>query len=96
MSLSRSREIMISSFLVSASAMTGLSSVSSCFRRRSIDCLMVWKLVSMPPSQRFVDVEHPAALGFLADRVLRLLLGADEEDRAATGDELTDVAVGVA
>ncbi len=37
-----------------------------------------------------VDVGHPHAGGLLGHRLLRLLLGADEEDRAAVGDGLLD------
>ena len=37
-----------------------------------------------------VDVGHPDLLGVAADRVLRLLLGADEHDRAAVGDQVAD------
>jgi hypothetical protein len=42
-----------------------------------------------------VDVGHAALLGVAADRVLGLLLGADEHDRAAAGDEVADEGVGV-
>ena len=41
-----------------------------------------------------VDVRHAALLGVGLDRVLRLLLGADEQDRAAVGDEVADERVG--
>ena len=41
-----------------------------------------------------VHVGHAALLGVAAHGILRLLLGADEQDRAATGDEVADVAVG--
>ena len=34
-----------------------------------------------------VDVEHAAALRFFGDDVLRLALGADEQDRPAFGGE---------
>jgi len=37
-----------------------------------------------------VDPRHTAAHGFLADRLLRGLLGADEKDRALAGGELAD------
>ena len=43
----------------------------------------------------FVDVGHLAAFGPFLDHVARLLLGADEEDRAAAGGELTGEAAGV-
>ena len=48
------------------------------------------QLVSKPPSQRLVDVEHAAAVGFFGDGVLRLALGADEEDELAGGGEVGD------
>ena len=41
-----------------------------------------------------VDVRHAALLGVGLDRVLGLLLGADEQDRAAVGDEVADERVG--
>ena len=41
-----------------------------------------------------VHVRHAALVGVALDRVLSLLLGADEQDVAATGDEITDVPVG--
>jgi hypothetical protein len=37
-----------------------------------------------------VDVRHADAGRLLGDRLLRLLLGADEQDRAAVGDGLLD------
>ena len=37
-----------------------------------------------------VDVGHADALGLLLDRLLRLALGADEQDRAAAGDGVLD------
>ena len=44
---------------------------------------MVTKLVSMPPSQRCVDVGHVGALSRSLDSILSLLLGADKENLAA-------------
>ena len=41
-----------------------------------------------PAEPALVDVEHAAAGGFLGDRVLRLLLGADEQHRAALGGQV--------
>ena len=41
-----------------------------------------------------VDVGHATFVGIALDRVLSLLLGSDEQDGAATGDEITDVPVG--
>src|SRR5438876_5904260 len=43
-----------------------------------------------------VDVERPAALGLLADGVLRLLLGADEQHLPALRGEIAHEVVGVA
>ena len=40
-----------------------------------------------------VDVRHPTAVGVRRDRILRLLLGTHEQDRAATGDEVADVGI---
>src|SRR6476661_4822856 len=42
-----------------------------------------------------VDVGHPDARRLVGDRLLSLLLGADEEDRAAVGDRLPHELVGV-
>src|SRR5262249_55589614 len=42
-----------------------------------------------------VDVEHAAAVGLLEHGLLGLLLGADEEHRAAAGGQITDEAVGL-
>ena len=42
-----------------------------------------------------VDVRHPDLLGVALDRVLGLLLGADEEDGAAVGDQVADEGVGI-
>src|SRR5579884_1213101 len=41
-----------------------------------------------------VDIWHAAALGVSGDRVLGLLLGADEQDRASVGHQVTDEGVG--
>ena len=41
-----------------------------------------------------IHVGHPALVGVALDRVLGLLLGAHEQDVAATGDEITDEPVG--
>src|SRR5262249_50052125 len=43
-----------------------------------------------------VHVERAAALGLLADRVLRLFLRADEEDLSALRGQIADEVVGVA
>src|SRR5690606_16374621 len=47
-----------------------------------------------PAEPALVDVRHADLLGIALDRVLSLLLGADEQDRAAVGDELADESVG--
>ena len=48
--------------------------------------------MSRPPSQRLRDVRHADARRLLRDGVLRLLLRADEEDRAAAlGDVAREV-----
>ena len=41
-----------------------------------------------------VDVGHTATIGITCDRILRLLLGTDEQDCAAAGDEVAHVGVG--
>ena len=43
---------------------------------------MVTKLVSVPPSQRLVTKNSPQRARLLGDRLLRLALGADEQDAA--------------
>jgi len=48
---------------------------------------------AQPP---LVDVEHAAAAGLLEHRVLRLLLGADEEHATAAGGHVADERVGLA
>ena len=50
--------------------------------------LMVTKLVSMPPSQRWLTYGWPAPRRLLLDGLLGLLLGADEQDLVAPGDGL--------
>jgi len=47
---------------------------------------------AQPP---LVDVGHAAALGLFRHRLLRLPLGADEEDRPALGRQLLDVLEGL-
>ena len=42
-----------------------------------------------------VDVGHPGPRCLLLDRVLDLLLGGDEQDRAAAGDEVAGERVGL-
>ena len=51
---------------------------------------MVRKLVSVPPSQRLVTKNMPERARLFLDDVLRLALGADEEDVAAAADRLDD------
>ena len=52
-SLSRSRRIWSSSFFVRLLPATSSKSISSSSLRRLIRWCTVWKLVSMPPSQRW-------------------------------------------
>ena len=56
---------------------------------------MVWKLVRVPPSQRWLTYPHPAAVCLALDHFLGLPLGADEQDLAAVGDQLHHVLVGI-
>ena len=58
--------------------------------KRLIELEMVFQLVSMPPSQRWLTKCWPRDAGRLGDRVLRLALGADEQHLAAAGDGLLD------
>ncbi len=51
---------------------------------------MVRKFVSVPPSQRFVTKYMPERARLFLDDVLRLALGADEQDVAAAADGLDD------
>ena len=74
MSLSSSRRIICASFLLRrSSAPLDCSSSISC--RRLIDCRMVLKLVSMPPSQRWFTKGMPqrVASSWIASRALRLV-----------------------
>ena len=52
--------------------------------------MMVPKLVSMPPSQRWFTKGMPDPGGLLGDGLLGLLLGADEQHLAAAGDGVLD------
>ena len=47
-----------------------------------------------PAQPALVDVGHAALAGVVGDGVLGLLLGADEQDRAAVGDHVADERVG--
>ena len=58
-SLSRSRRICSSSFLVRLLPATSSKSISSSSLRRLIRWCTVWKLVSMPPSQRWLTKGIP-------------------------------------
>ena len=49
--------------------------------------LMVWKFVSRPAQPAVVHVGHARGLGHVANGVLRLLLGADEQHRPAAVGE---------
>ena len=57
------------------------SARSSC--RRWIRSEIVRQFVSSPPSQRLLTYGMPTRARLVAHRVLRLLLRADEQDRAA-------------
>ena len=56
---------------------------------------MVWKLVSVPPSQPLIHVPHAASVGLGLDHFLRLALGADKKHLAAVGHQFDHVLVGV-
>ena len=62
---------------------------SSC-SSRPIRFLIVTKFVSMPPSQRLLTYGMAGAGRLLGDRLLGLLLGADEQHLLAPGDRLAD------
>ena len=65
---------------------------NSCIRFTRPDT--VAKLVSMPPSQRWLTYGIPHASRELGHRALGLLLGPHEEDRAAVGHQVPDERVG--
>ena len=73
---------------------TSSKSISSSSLSRWSRLCTVWKFVSIPPSQRWLTYGMPTRVGLLGHRLLGLLLGADEEDRAAVGDGLLDEVVG--
>ncbi len=56
---------------------------------------IVRQFVSRPPSQRSLTYGMPTRVASLRDRVLRLLLRADEEDRAAALGEVAREVVGL-
>ena len=62
---------------------------------RLMRLLSVLKLVSRPPSQRLQTYGMPTRCGLLLDGLLALLLGADEEDAAATLGGLLEEVVGL-
>ena len=65
-------------------------SCSSRLLKRLIELEMVFQLVSMPPSQRWLTKCWPERRAASAIGVLRLALGADEQHLAAAGDGLLD------
>ena len=89
-SLSFSRRRPRSSFLVRPEAATSSKSMPSSSLSRWIRLMMVPKLVSMPPSQRWFTNGMPDPGGLLGDGLLGLLLGADEQHLAAAGDGVLD------
>ena len=56
---------------------------------------IVRQFVSRPPSQRWLTYGMPTRFASLRDGVLRLLLRADEQDRAAALGELRGEVVGL-
>jgi hypothetical protein len=91
-SLSRSRCLSRISFFVKRWVLEDLLELLQPFDR-GLDRLEVREHAAEPA---VVHVEHPAALGLLADLVLRLLLRADEEDDAARRGELPHLGVDLA
>jgi hypothetical protein len=89
-SLSRSRFIWSSSFLVRPEPATSSKSTSSSSLSRLRRSCTVWKLVSMPPEPALVHVRLAHAGRLLGDGLLGLLLGADEQHGAAAGDGVLD------
>ena len=76
------------------------SSWPSVFRRRSscrcaMRSVIVRQFVSRPPSQRFATYGMPTRAASVRDGVLRLLLRADEEHRAAARGEVARKVVGL-
>ena len=65
-------------------------SCSSRLFSRLIELEIVFQLVSMPPSQRWLTKMLAGRLGRFRDRVLRLALRADEQHLAAALDRLRD------
>src|SRR3954468_4838724 len=100
--LSRSRVSCSTSFLVRPAVSP--ESCSSRLLKRLIEPEIVFQLVSMPPSQRWLTKCWPerrapsrvrprrraCGAGRFRDRILRLALGADEQRLAARGDALAD------
>ena len=65
-------------------------SCSSSVLKRLIEPRMVFQLVSMPPSQRWLTKCWPERARGFGDRLLRLALGADEQHLAARRDGAAD------
>ena len=87
--------LVISSVSLAASFLVIRSKSPFCWRAsscssRPIRFLIVTKFVSMPPSQRLLTYGWSARVASWRDRLLGLLLRADEEDLVAAGDGLAD------
>ena len=63
---------------------------SSSSRSRLIDCGNRLEIGQHAAEPAVVDVILAAALGGVGDRLLRLALGADEQNTAAAGDDVAD------
>ena len=92
-SFSFSRRSPSSSFLVRPDAATSSKSMPSSSLSRWMRLITVWKLVSMPPSQRWLTYGMPTRVACSAIGFLGLLLGADEQHLAAAGDGVLDEGV---
>ena len=69
-------------------------SMSSIWRRRLIEPVMVFQLVSVPPSQRWFTSVLAAALGRVRDVLGGGALGADEQHASAGGGDVANGAQG--
>ena len=93
-SLSFSRRRTSSSFFVRPEPATSSKSISSSSLRRCEALVHGLEVGEHAAEPALVDVGHADAGGLLGDGLLGLLLGADEQDRAAVGDGLLDELVG--
>ncbi len=92
-SLSSSRFLMSSSFLVKPLLLVSSKSSSSSSFMRASRLDTVWKLVQQTTQPALVHVGLADAGRLLGDGLLGLLLRADEEHGAAVGDRLLDEVV---